>query len=168
MPLLLAFFAHLLRPLFFNQKESRWGFKILHGLLSDTNIRITMKNKFWGPPLPPPPPKKNFKFNLEGHIIRVMKFLYGLPITKILGFQERKKLGGRVEGLACADPGARTPIGASGNLYPCRLIYFYVIANFWSERCCAGSPLLTAFFLSLLPLLFPKKVLTLLKLCMGY
>ena len=23
--------------------------------------------------------------------------------------------GGRVEGLACADPGARTPIGASGN-----------------------------------------------------
>ena len=24
-------------------------------------------------------------------------------------------LGGRAEGLACADPGARTPIGASGN-----------------------------------------------------
>jgi hypothetical protein len=24
-------------------------------------------------------------------------------------------MGGRVEGLACADPGARTPIGASGN-----------------------------------------------------
>jgi hypothetical protein len=24
---------------------------------------------------------------------------------------------GRAEGLACADPGARTPIGASGNLY---------------------------------------------------
>ena len=28
-------------------------------------------------------------------------------------------MGGRAEGLACADPGARTPIGASGN---------------WSER----------------------------------
>ena len=26
-------------------------------------------------------------------------------------------MGGRVEGLVCADPGARTPIGASGN-YP--------------------------------------------------
>ena len=26
-------------------------------------------------------------------------------------------MGGRAEGLACADPGARTPIGASGNLY---------------------------------------------------
>ena len=26
-------------------------------------------------------------------------------------------LGGRAEGLACADPGARTPIGASGNLH---------------------------------------------------
>ena len=24
-------------------------------------------------------------------------------------------MGGRVEGLACADPGARTPIGVSGN-----------------------------------------------------
>ena len=26
-------------------------------------------------------------------------------------------MGGRAEGLACADPGARTPIGASGILY---------------------------------------------------
>ena len=26
-------------------------------------------------------------------------------------------MGGRVEGLACTGPGARTPIGASGNLY---------------------------------------------------
>ena len=25
-------------------------------------------------------------------------------------------MGGRADGLACADPGARTPIGASGNL----------------------------------------------------
>ena len=25
-------------------------------------------------------------------------------------------MGGRAEGLTCADPGARTPIGASGNL----------------------------------------------------
>ena len=25
-------------------------------------------------------------------------------------------MGGRAEGLACADPGARTPIGMSGNL----------------------------------------------------
>ena len=30
-------------------------------------------------------------------------------------------MGGRAEGLACADPGARTPIGASGNLYWYRL-----------------------------------------------
>ena len=33
-------------------------------------------------------------------------------------------MGGLVDGLACADPGARTPIGASGN---------------WSERRCAGG-----------------------------
>ena len=27
-------------------------------------------------------------------------------------------MGGRAEGLACADPGARIPIGASGNFVP--------------------------------------------------
>ena len=26
-------------------------------------------------------------------------------------------IGGRAEGLVCADPGARTPIGVSGNFY---------------------------------------------------
>ena len=26
-------------------------------------------------------------------------------------------MGGRAEGFACADPGARTPIGPSGNFY---------------------------------------------------
>ena len=26
-------------------------------------------------------------------------------------------IGGRAEGLACADPGERTPIGVSGNFY---------------------------------------------------
>ena len=31
-------------------------------------------------------------------------------------------MGGRAEGLACADPGARSPIGASGN-------YFTMIAS---------------------------------------
>ena len=28
-------------------------------------------------------------------------------------------MGGRAEGLACTDPGARTSIGASGNLFVC-------------------------------------------------
>ena len=32
--------------------------------------------------------------------------------------------GGRAEGLACADPEARTPIGASGNLDCFVLVYF--------------------------------------------
>ena len=34
-------------------------------------------------------------------------------------------MGGRAEGLACADPGARTPIGASGNF----VISFNVCIN---------------------------------------
>ena len=34
-------------------------------------------------------------------------------------------MGGRAEGLACADPGARTPIGVSGSLhYICIYNYF--------------------------------------------
>ena len=33
-------------------------------------------------------------------------------------------MGGRAEGLACADPGARTPIGASGNFPPSYFIIF--------------------------------------------
>ena len=31
-------------------------------------------------------------------------------------------IGGRVEGLACADPVARTPIGASGNYLSCHFL----------------------------------------------
>ena len=35
-------------------------------------------------------------------------------------------MGGRAEGLACADPGARTPIGASGNfdIFPFLVLVF--------------------------------------------
>ena len=35
-------------------------------------------------------------------------------------------MGGRAEGLACADPGARSPIGASG-------IFLVIFTNFGSE-----------------------------------
>ena len=34
--------------------------------------------------------------------------------------------GGRAEGLACADPGARTPISASGNLLK-HLAFLYLL-----------------------------------------
>ncbi len=33
-------------------------------------------------------------------------------------------MGGRAEGLACADPGARTPIGTSGNLFVFLQFYY--------------------------------------------
>jgi hypothetical protein len=46
-------FLLLLRSLLFYQKEDRWGFAILHGLLSNKNIRIPINNKHRGPPLPP-------------------------------------------------------------------------------------------------------------------
>ena len=40
-------------------------------------------------------------------------------------------MGGRAEGLACANPGARTPIGASGNLYPHFSIFIYKYRSFF-------------------------------------
>ena len=45
-------------------------------------------------------------------------------------------MGGRAEGLAWADPGARTPIGASGNFYsllfPClRIVFVHPITLLW-------------------------------------
>ena len=45
-------------------------------------------------------------------------------------------MGGRVEGLACADPGARTPIGASGNLSNLQFDYFLNVfgtKTFWVD-----------------------------------
>ena len=36
-------------------------------------------------------------------------------------------MGGRAEGLTCADPGARTPIGASGNFIYFQLHSQYII-----------------------------------------
>ena len=43
-------------------------------------------------------------------------------------------MGGRAEGLACADPGARTPIGMSGNFFPILLDTFVQDRDFfWLE-----------------------------------
>jgi hypothetical protein len=39
-------------------------------------------------------------------------------------------MGGRAEGLACADPEARTPIGASGNSFSFLLFIFFLIPLF--------------------------------------
>ena len=59
-------------------------------------------------------------------------------------------MGGRAEGLACADPGARTPIGASGNFFlslkclssiPASLIYTPLLSFHWEVpgSGCQGS-----------------------------
>ena len=53
-------------------------------------------------------------------------------------------MGGRAEGHACADPGARTLIGASGNyvyiiipvyIIPDTTISFVIISIFWKKQC---------------------------------
>ena len=38
-------------------------------------------------------------------------------------------MGGQGEGLACADPGARTPIGVSGNLFSFLLLLLATVAK---------------------------------------
>ena len=53
-------------------------------------------------------------------------------------------MGGRAEGLACADPGARTPYGASGNFYSSSSLVGTVIQNPRKgcrrvSNCCMGS-----------------------------
>jgi hypothetical protein len=53
-------------------------------------------------------------------------------------------MGGRAEGLTCADPGARTPIGASG-IGPSGAVQTVsdshrpLFCIFWSERRCADG-----------------------------
>ena len=37
-------------------------------------------------------------------------------------------MGGRAEGLACVDPGARTPIGASGFFFKSFLLTLFIIS----------------------------------------
>ena len=37
-------------------------------------------------------------------------------------------IGGRAEGLACADPGARTPIGMSGNSVGFRVVASLILS----------------------------------------
>ena len=48
-----------------------------------------------------------------GTILMIIPFFLLLPPEKIL----LVSIGGRAEGQACTDPGARTPIGASGISY---------------------------------------------------
>jgi hypothetical protein len=49
-------------PLLFYQKEGSQGFKVLHWLLSNKNIRIPIKNSFGDPPPPPLPTPRNRTF----------------------------------------------------------------------------------------------------------
>ena len=46
-------------------------------------------------------------------------------------------MGGRTEGLVCADPRARTPIGASGNLFYVteHVDPFKTIKHFYEKKC---------------------------------
>ena len=66
--------------------------------------------------LPPPSaphsahPKKSKK-----KVLRMEEMFEGHSADKGAGKLPLVPMGGRAEGLACADPGARTPIGASGN-----------------------------------------------------
>ena len=47
-------------------------------------------------------------------------------------------MGGRAEGLACVDPGARTPIGASGNLNEFKSFHCFQVLTVEVERVSCG------------------------------
>ena len=42
-------------------------------------------------------------------------------------------MGGQAEGLACADPGARNPIGACGNMLSFPLFNYCTILMYWCK-----------------------------------
>jgi hypothetical protein len=103
-----------------------YGSQILHGLLTNKKIRIPIKKKLGTPPTP----ALSYIWGVKGGIFkscpRVSKLLdmtfegLGKMFEGDSADMCARKFplvsrGGRAEGLACADPGARTPIGASGN-----------------------------------------------------
>ena len=91
----------------FSQKGLCYSFGILHGLLSNKNIMNPMKKIFGGFPLYP----QVTLFWLENGKIWWNQ-LCRHACRKISASAD----GGWAEGPACTDLGARTPIGASGNL----------------------------------------------------
>ena len=43
-------------------------------------------------------------------------------------------MGGRVEGLECADPGAKTPVGVSGNSFSCNCAMLMKAPRAWKKN----------------------------------
>ena len=78
----------------------------MRGPLEKNNKNLG-KKKF--DPAPPPGP-----LGAKKPILTVLK-AEGHSADTGAGKFPLVSMGGRAEGLACADPGARTPIGASGN-----------------------------------------------------
>jgi hypothetical protein len=84
-------------------------------------MRIPLPKKNWGPPLPPAPPaimgrtkggiSETSDMTSEG-LGEMFEADYGDMCARKFPLM---LMGGRAEGHTCADPGARTPIGVSGN-----------------------------------------------------
>ena len=49
-------------------------------------------------------------------------------------------MGGRGEGLACANPGARTPIGVSGNSFHFQIVKYPLWGHFHNDMPIANGP----------------------------
>ena len=74
-------------------------------------------NKIWGQKI------VGVKTNLGSKFVCGLKNVGGRKNLGDVGIFPLMPMGGRVEGQACADPGARTPIGVSGNLQMIYLQY---------------------------------------------
>ena len=127
----------LLGMLLFSQKGLWKGFEIWHWLLSNKNIRIPTIKKIWPPPLTPCTMRY---LGGQGGVIgkscpRILKLCicllrgWGRCLKLILQTRAPKKFRscwwGWGECRACADTGARIPIGVSRNLINCfQNIYF--------------------------------------------
>ena len=110
----------------FSQKGLCYSFGIFFGLLSNKIIRNPMKKIFGRSPLHPQLtifwPEMGKFGEIDSADMRAEKF----PLVP---------MGGWAEGPACADTGARTPIGASGILS----FIFLTLKIFWSYLAESGK-----------------------------
>ena len=82
----------------FSQNGVFYSFEIMQGLLSNKNIRIPILKKSGTPPGPSKKPilggqKPKWEVSPRRVCATVLKFCKGSKVTKILGFQLKKKFG---------------------------------------------------------------------------
>ena len=101
----------------------------MHGVLSHTKNKIWGEEKNWGnPPAPRGIDFLRFFLKNSQNWLKWQERFYPHPPPSDMCAEKIPlvSIGGRAEGQACTDPGARTPIGAS------EILFLYLGGSSWS------------------------------------